>query len=221
VKILIGVGVMMVMLAVVVGGVVLLSQQARLAGNKPLEVRVETPLRGDLLELVSAPGDVEPRIKVSISARVVARITELPHKEGEEVTAGDDTREPSVLIRLDGSDLRAALRSAEARRAAQAAQIEVARARLAGQQATIQGVQASLAEAQRNLERQKALRKSNDVSQSVVDERQRMADELRSQLAASEQTLLDALDQLEADWLRILAAHQRAQLAARVLEAEQ
>jgi multidrug efflux pump subunit AcrA (membrane-fusion protein) len=37
-------------------------------------VRVETVGRGDLLEVVSAPGVVQPKTKVKISARVAARI---------------------------------------------------------------------------------------------------------------------------------------------------
>ena len=43
---------------------------------QPLSVRVEPVKRGDLIEIVSAPGQVQPKTKVQISARVAARIVD-------------------------------------------------------------------------------------------------------------------------------------------------
>src|SRR4051812_32502041 len=88
-------------------------------------VRVEPVSKGNLIETISAPGEVEPKTKVSISARVAARIMELPFKEGDKVTKGGPTTKPSVLVKLDDTDLQAALLSANARYAAQKAQIKV------------------------------------------------------------------------------------------------
>ena len=42
-------------------------------------VRVEKPIRGDLVEVVSASGTIMPKTKVSISARVSALIQEIPY----------------------------------------------------------------------------------------------------------------------------------------------
>ena len=127
-------------------------------------VRLALPQVGSLIEAINAPGEVKPRTKVEISARVSARITALPFEEGDKVAKGD------VLIRLDASDLEASLKSVQATRAAQAARIEVAKVAIETQIAQIDGSRASLDQAKRHLVRQKSLLSSKDVSQSVVDE---------------------------------------------------
>src|SRR5688572_21471569 len=99
-------------------------------------VRVEPAGRGPLVELVSVPGEVqpEPELKVPISARVSARIVELPFKEWDKVTKGDPNADPpippSLLVRLDAKDLEAAMRSVRARFAAQEAQVVVTNAQI-------------------------------------------------------------------------------------------
>src|SRR4029079_7601781 len=107
-----------------------------------MAVRVEEVKKGDLIEMVQAPGEVQPLTKVSISAKVASRIIEIPHKEGDQIKKGE------VLIKLDASDLEASLRSAQARYAAQEAGISVADSRVAAQRATLEGLHATVAEAQ-------------------------------------------------------------------------
>src|SRR6478672_5499974 len=84
-------------------------------------VRLEEIKPGELVEIVSAPGTIEPKTKVSISAKIAARIVELPFKEGEVVTAGNPNANPpvppSVLVRLDARDMESNLRATEARHA--------------------------------------------------------------------------------------------------------
>lgn len=147
------------------------------------EVRVEPVVRGELVEIVQAPGEVQPRTKVSISAKVSSRIVEIPVKEGDHVLQGD------VLVRLDASDLQAVLRSAQARYAAQQAGIRVAESHIAAQQAQLEGLRAALAEAQRDWERQKGLLASQDVSQAVVDAAQRRVEEQKAAVEAAEHNL--------------------------------
>jgi len=162
-------------------------------GEKPLTVAVDHPVRGELVEIVSAPGEVEPKTKVAISARFSARIVELPFEEGDKVTAGDPNADPpvpaSVLVRLDDTDLRAALTSAEARRAAQAAEIDVARAGIAGQQSNIDAITASLKEARSDLARKTALHEAGDISDSDFEQARLRVDELTAQHAAALKTL--------------------------------
>ena len=83
------------------------------ASSKPTVVRIEKAQRGELIEFVSAPGEIEPRINVEISAKVSARITELPYEEGDIVTGGSTDTNPSVpasvLVRLDDKDLQSRL----------------------------------------------------------------------------------------------------------------
>src|SRR5262245_35494228 len=77
--------------------------------GKATQVRLEAVARGDLTKTVSAPGTIEPRTKVEISAQVSARIIALPFREGQDVKKGD------VVIRLDAEDLAARVDSARAR----------------------------------------------------------------------------------------------------------
>jgi HlyD family secretion protein len=163
------------------------------ASRKGTVVRVEQAQRGELIEFVSAPGEIEPKTKVEISAKVMARIIELPYEEGDRVTCGDSDANPvvpaSVLVRLDAKDLESQLVSAQAGRSAQSAQIEVERARVAGQQASLVGLEASVKQAERDLERQKGLLESQDISQATFDQTQLKVDDLKAQYAAAKHTL--------------------------------
>ena len=107
-------------------------------------VRVDFPVRGKLIEYVSAPGEIEPLSNVEISAKVSARVVALPHDEGATVTKGDPNASPpvlpSVLLKLDSKDWESQLVSAQANRDAQAAQSEVEQARIASQKATLKNL---------------------------------------------------------------------------------
>jgi HlyD family secretion protein len=162
------------------------------SGNAAV-VRVEHPQRGELLEFVSAPGEIEPKTNVEISAKISARIIDLPYDEGAHVTRGDPNAKPpvpaSVLVRLDAKDLESQLLSAQAARSAQAAQIKVEKARLAGQKAGLVGLEASVKQAERDLERQKGLLETQDISQATFDQTKLALDDLKAQYEASTHTL--------------------------------
>ena len=153
--------------------------------TKTTAVRIAQPATGALMEYVSAPGEIEPRSNVEISAKISARVVALPFEEGDRVTQGDPNANPpvpaSVLVRLDSKDLESRLLSAEASRAAQAAQIEVEKARIAGHEANLLGQKASLEKARRDLARQQELLATKDVSQVTFDEAKVRVDELESQ----------------------------------------
>ncbi len=118
-------------------------------GSKPTEVRIEPVKRGTLTRLVSAPGNIEPKTKVSISAQVSARITALPFREGDEVKAGD------VVVRLDADDYVAALESAQAS--------------LKGDEARLEGLRAELTNTRQEFERVARLFETKDVSKADLD----------------------------------------------------
>ena len=149
-------------------------------------VRLEPAEVGELVERVTAPGRLEARENVQISARTSARIDELPFREGDAVEAGD------VLVRLDATNLAARLRAAEARLAAQQVDIDVAQSRLTAARARLRADQASLVEAERDLERKQTLYETRDISQSDLETAQARYDRLRAELEA-------ARTQLEAD----------------------
>ncbi|HTL27877.1 MAG TPA: efflux RND transporter periplasmic adaptor subunit, partial [Tepidisphaeraceae bacterium] len=149
-----------------------------------ISVRVEPVKRGDLTETVSAPGQVQPKTKVSISARVSARISDLPFEEGQTVKKGE-----SVLVKLDATDMEADLRATEARAAAQRAQLDEAKARISSTEAQIAASQVMLDDAKRDLARQKKLLEPGDVSQSTVDTAQAKADQLEKQIESSKKAM--------------------------------
>ncbi len=165
------------------------SARAQAEGNQPATVRVEAATRGNLVEFISASGEVEPKTKVAISARVSARIVELPFKEGDHVTKGNPDAKPpmpaSVLVKLDSKDLEAQLKSVEARHAAEQASLDVSRTHVVAQQARIDSLQVMLTDAKRELKRQQPLLETKDVSQSAVDTLQTKVDQQAADLAAA------------------------------------
>src|SRR6185437_9701688 len=94
-------------------------------------VRAEKVISANLIEIVSAPGEVQARTKVTISAKVAAPIVELALNEG------DFVEENQVIVRLDAKDLQAAVKAAKARLAVQTAQIAVSTQRILASAETI------------------------------------------------------------------------------------
>ncbi len=194
--------ILVVVVAVVGMGMVL---KKKMKGNsKSTTVRVENAQLGQLIEFVSAPGEIEPKTNVEISAKVSARIIALPYDEGDVVTRGDPNANPpippSVLVRLDAKDLETRLTSAEAGRAAQLAQAAVEKARIDSQKANLDGLVASLEQAQRDMERQKGLLQSKDIAQATFDQAKARYDELKAQYESAKHTLTSA--QLNLDVLK-------------------
>ena len=146
-------------------------------------VKVEPALKGTLTESVAAPGEIQPLKKVQISAKVAAPIILMPHKEGEYVKAGD------LLVQLDDKDLQAVLRQVQAQSNAQKQGIDVARQRIVAQRAQILSSRAMLADLKRDLDRNKSLVETHDVSQSVLDTAQAKYDEQFQQIQSAEQSL--------------------------------
>lgn len=156
-------------------------------------VRIEPVGRGDLTEIVTAPGVVQPRIKVQISARVAARIIELPFEEGQRVTRGNPEAKPavpaSVLVRLDDTEMQAQLRASKARFDGSKASLAEAESRIRAQEAQIAAQEVMLKDALRDLTRQKQLLESKDVSQAIVDAAQAKYDQQEKQLEAARRQL--------------------------------
>ena len=173
--------VMVLLVIVIVAGKIKGSKQN--ADKKSIAVRIETPERGSLTEIVSAPGEIEPKTKVEISAKTSARIIELPYEEGDQVTCGGDGKEASILVQLDAKDMESNLRSAKAQRMSHAAQNDVEKARLEGQKANLKGLDATLQQAKRDALRQKKLLDSSDISQATYDRSKCTCDELEAQYA--------------------------------------
>jgi HlyD family secretion protein len=174
---------------------------AKSGAAKPTVVRIEEPAKGELIESVSAPGQIDPKTNVQISAKVSARIVEMPFKGGDKVTKGDPCGTPatpaSLLVRLDSKDLETRLRYAQSRRDAQASQILVEKARLASQKESLKGRSATVQQVERDLKRQQDLLQSKDVSQSTYDQARLKYDETTSQFQAEQLSLTASERNLE------------------------
>lgn len=116
---------------------------------KATEVRLDPVVKGDLVRTVSAPGQIEPKTKVEISAQVSARIIALPFRENDFVKKGD------VVVRLDARDL--------------AALLDSAKAQLKSEEARLEGTRASYVNASAEWNRRKELHASNDIPKSELD----------------------------------------------------
>ncbi len=130
-KIIVGV------LVVAVVGVATATAVAR-NRNQGVEVRTEAIAERDLVELVTASGNVRARRTVEMSSDVSARVSQLLVREGDEVRVGQ------TLLRLEPDQYQAALSRAEA-------QLAQARSQESQQRA-------NLIQAERNLDRLLSLR---------------------------------------------------------------
>jgi len=134
----------------VLGGAAFMS--ARQSNDRRVEVRTEAIEARDLVEIVTASGNIRARRTVDISSDVSARVSELLIDEGDDVVAGQ------VLLRLEQDQYQAALSRTEAQLAQAEAQ--------ASQQ------QANLLRAERDRNRLLALR----ARDSILVSRQQLDD---------------------------------------------
>lgn len=139
---------------------------------KAVEVRFGDAATGTLERKINAPGEIEPKTKVEISAQVSARILELPFEEGDTVKAGD------LLVKLDDRDLQALLDSA--------------RAQLRGEEARLDGARAARANAEVELGRRAKLAATGDIPRSELDAAQLQYDQAASALRQIEHAIESA-----------------------------
>jgi multidrug efflux pump subunit AcrA (membrane-fusion protein) len=71
----------------VLGGVLAASLKAG-SGSKGVRVYADAAVHRDLQQVVKATGEIEPRVKVNISAHVVAKIEKLFVNEGDWIQKG-------------------------------------------------------------------------------------------------------------------------------------
>ncbi|MBX3408061.1 MAG: efflux RND transporter periplasmic adaptor subunit [Phycisphaeraceae bacterium] len=133
------------------------------------KVKLEGVERGDLTRSISAPGTVDARTRVKVSAQVSARITALPFREGQDVKKGD------VLVRLDAEELQA--------------QLDSARAGLRAEEARLEGAQASLAQARSELTRVRSLHASKDRSNAELEAMEARYLQQEAAVRAAEQSI--------------------------------
>jgi len=146
------------------------------SGSDALAVRLATVASRELVETVSAPGELDPEVKVDVSAEVSARILEIPFREGATVRKGE------VIVKLDDRDLKASFDAQVARRDGE-------RFRLRSEQERLASPMSQLANARATLERQESLFKTGDVSRADLDDATARVRDLEAQIASAREGL--------------------------------
>jgi HlyD family secretion protein len=90
--------------------------------DRGIEVRMEEVARQDLVSTVTASGNIRARLAVDISADVMGRVIEMNVEEG------DDVRQGEILLRIDPSQLSAAVSRSQAGLSQAQAQVAQAQA---------------------------------------------------------------------------------------------
>ncbi|MDP6419239.1 MAG: efflux RND transporter periplasmic adaptor subunit [Candidatus Krumholzibacteria bacterium] len=134
--------------------VTLVSVNVKKQKTRATVVETEAVEKRELTEIVSATGRIQPKISVDISSDVTGKIVEVAVNEGDRVEEGD------LLIRVDPTQFRESVRSAEA-------QYESARA-------AYQETEARLEQMKLEWKRIQSLYKSGDLSERDF-EQNRMA----------------------------------------------
>jgi HlyD family secretion protein len=154
-------------------------------GPRGENVYVEPVGRRDIRSVVSAPGEIDPKVKVNISAHVIGKIERLHIREGDTVQRGDR------LVELEKENFvaqRDRMRSEVANR-----RIEVSRART------------NLANAELQFKRARQLREQGIQAEDLFDQASLALENARSALASAEEAVRQAaagLTQAEADLAR-------------------
>lgn len=183
----------------------------------PTYVRIEKPQVGHLIEAINAPGRVDAKRKVQISAKVSAKITELPFKEGDQVTKGQPDAMPplpaSVVVRLDSTDLETDLRSIQANREGQLARIKITELSIQNRQENINTQRIQIEQTQLELKRKIPLLASGDISQTVIDDLEFSLKRQQSALISAQNDLASAKLQRQAEDHDLKATDERIKRA--------
>lgn len=158
-----------------------LNNQSEIAGNaKIVPVEMKT-----VPVLYKTVGTVRSRTQVELSARLIARVLEVPVRSGDAVTKG------TVLVRLDDEDLKAALNQAEQN-------IIASRAAVLSSDESIRQAESSLKLSETEVNRERQLRKSGAGTQQALDIAETNLNTAKAALAQAKQGKQIAQAQAEA-----------------------
>ncbi len=141
-------------------------------GEKGEKVYVEPVGRRDIQAVVSAPGQIDPKVKVNISAHVIGKIEKLYFEEGQTVRRGDR------LVDLEKIAFTAA--------ADQAASL------VANRRIEVRRTRNNLENAQRVLVRAESLSREGVLNQELLDRSRLEHDTARTSLASAEEGVRQA-----------------------------
>jgi len=179
-----------VLAALLTGGALLVSnKRARVAAaptptSRPTPVRVARSVLGNLEESRTFLGRALPWQTAELAAQIMAKIVDIPVREGDKVRCGD------ILIALDGSEIQSNLAAAEA-------QIAEAEARVEAQQATVASLAKTAEFWERERERDLELARNGAIAQAAADATTDRYNEARGRLEAGYKVLDAAAKQVE------------------------
>ena len=168
-KILIGVGVVVILGAIVFANLKFKQQSGT-------TVNVEAIQKRDLQAIVSASGKIQPQRLVNISADTMGRVTNLAIEEGQRVTKGQ------FLLQIDPRNLSSAVNQTEASLAAARSTMEQLRVQA-------ESSQASLKTAQDNYARQQQLWKGGLTTKEALDNAENQLKMQQAQANAAERQI--------------------------------
>lgn len=166
--------------------------------SRGIEVRMEEVARRDLVQIVTASGNIRARRLVELSSDISAKVSQLLVEEGDDVQQGD------VLLRLDPAQYQAGVSRAEAA--------------LSQAKASQAQMQANLIRTRRDLERILALRARDSllVSAQQVDDSETALEVAEAQLRSAEFGVNQAEASLEEAQDRLSKTIIRAPMAGKV-----
>ncbi|HEX2832174.1 MAG TPA: efflux RND transporter periplasmic adaptor subunit [Thermoanaerobaculia bacterium] len=157
--------VIVVIALLVIGAVVALSIFS--GGEEGESVSAEAAALRTIEEVVTAPGQVDPKVKVNISAHIVGKIEKLYFVEGETVKRGQK------LVELE--------------KPLYVAQVDRLRAEVASRRVEVQRARAALNTAQSAYDRAQNLNKQGIQAQELFEQARLGLDNARAALAAADQ----------------------------------
>ena len=144
----------------------------------------ETVTRGTLLRSVVATGRVTTPLRIAIGSQITGTISVIPVSEGQRVTAGQ------LLIRLEDSELRAALEQAQSAVVQAETQLRhLNDVTLPVAVRTLAQAEATLLNAQRQFSRSEQLQASGFATRAALDEVRVARDVAEAQMQAARITL--------------------------------
>lgn len=154
-----------------IGGVIALSVFSG-SGDKGEKVYVQKAALRTIETLVTSPGQVDPKVKVNISAHIVGKIEKLYFVEGQTVKRGQKLVELEKPLYI--------------------AQVDRLRAELASRRVEVQRSRAQLATAQNAYDRAQNLNRQGIQAQELFEQARLGLDNARAGVAAAEQGVMQA-----------------------------
>lgn len=137
------------------------------SGPRGEKVYVEPVKRRNIESIVSAPGEIDPKVKVNISAHVIGKIEHIYFKEGDAVKKG--------------------MRLVDLEKTAFVAQRDRASAELANRRIEVKRARINLANAELNLKRARNMREQGVQTEELFDRTQLEWENARAAVASAEE----------------------------------